>query len=134
MKIAFAFAVLMFSMRALAIEGESDKYSTYAVFVSALESGGVAYLGKLGIKTTKCGFGPGEEGTGCIKRTLESNPVCKEDLVLALKQGCAMLGADKCISPPQAGNKDILYPGPRIVISFTDYKSVVISSLACGGD
>lgn len=134
MRITFALVVLIFSMEALAIEDGSDKYWVYAELVNALESGGAAYLEKLGTTTTKCGFGPGEEGAGCIKRTLKSNPFCKEELLLAFKQGCTMLEANKCISPPQAGNDDILYPGPRIVIAFTDDKSVVVSSLACGGD
>lgn len=122
-------------MVAPAIEAGIDKHWAYAELMNSLEMGSATYLEKLETDTTKCGFGPNEEGTGCIKRALDSNPDCQEELVLALKQGCAMEGSNKCISPPQASNSNILYSGPRIILAFgDDVDSVSVSSIACSGD
>ncbi len=107
----------------------------FAELVHALDGGGITYLEKLGTPSTKCGFGPGEEGPGCIRRILESNQACKKELMSALKQGCAMVGSSQCISPPQAADGKILYAGPRIQLAFAeDSKSMAITSLVCGGD
>lgn len=135
MRINFALTGFLLSVTALASEGGGEKSWEYAELIHALDGGGIAYLEKLETPSTKCGFGPGDEGTGCIKRTLESNQVCKRELVFALKQGCAMVGSSQCISPPQAADANILYAGPKIQLAFTGgAKSMAIASLVCGGD
>ncbi|BCB71492.1 hypothetical protein HMEPL2_18430 [Vreelandella aquamarina] len=135
MRINFALAGFLLSVTALASEGGSEKSWAYAELIHALDGGGIAYLEKLETPSTKCGFGPGEEGAGCVRRTLESNQACKKELVFALKQGCAMVGSSQCISPPQAADAKILYAGPKIQLTFAEGgKSMAIASLVCGGD
>jgi hypothetical protein len=97
--------------------------------------GNIGYLAALETDATKCGFGPGEEGMGCISRMMEENKACKEEVVIALKQGCAMIGTSECVSPPQVVDSKILYAGPRIHLAFAENgKSLTALSLLCGGD
>lgn len=135
MRRIFALVSAILSMTALASEGGSEKSWAYAELIHALDGGSVVHLEGLTTPVTKCGFGPGEEGVGCVKRVLGSNQACKKEVVRALKQGCAMVGPTACVSPPQAANAEILYAGPRIHFAFAESdKSITITSLVCGGD
>lgn len=126
---------VILSVPALSSENATEKFGLYAELIHALNGGNTDSLSALETRLTKCGFGPGEEGTGCVKRILESHRTCKKEVVQALKQGCAMTGDNACVSPPQAASTDILYAGPRIHLDFAaDGKSMTIASLICGGD
>ena len=78
MRINITLTGFLLSVAALASEGGSEKSWRYAELVHALDKGDIAYLEKLETPSTKCGFGPGEEGVGCVRRTLESNQTCKK--------------------------------------------------------
>lgn len=135
MRRMFVLVSAVLSITALASEGGSEKSWAYAELIHALDGDNVVHLEGLTTPFTKCGFGPGEEGLGCVKRVLGSNQTCKKEVVRALKQGCAMVGSTACVSPPQAANAEILYAGPRIHLAFAESgKSITITSLVCGGD
>ncbi len=40
---------------------------------------------------TKCGFGPGEYGRGCVEQMMLKNPECKQEIIFALNQGCRIV-------------------------------------------
>lgn len=136
MKKIFALIVgVLLSMTVLGSENTSDKFWAYAELIHALDEKAIGSLAALENQATRCGFGPGEEGIGCIRRIMENNQICKKEVVLALKQGCAMVGTDECVSPPQAADANILYAGPRIHLAFAENgKSLTVVSLVCGGD
>jgi len=54
-------------------------------------------------KNIQCGFGPGEEGLGCIKQMIDREPSCLNNLLFALRQGCKLDendGTFNCFAPP----------------------------------
>lgn len=126
---------ILLTSSAFGSEAASERAWSYAELVHALDGDNIDYVASLGSRSTKCGFGPGEEGKGCVRRVLETRQACRKEVLLALKQGCAMTGNRECISPPQAADAGILYVGPRVHLSFSeDGRSMTIASMVCGGD
>lgn len=136
MKVLFILVVgILLTSPAVGSEAASERAWTYAELVHALDGNNIDHVEGLATRFTKCGFGPGEEGKGCVRRVLETDQSCKKEVLRALKQGCAMAGNGKCIAPPQAVDGDILYVGPRIHLAFSeDGSSMAIMSMVCGGD
>lgn len=110
----------------------------YIDFIQALSSNNWDRISELETKLTKCGFGPGEEGDGCIKRVIESNNKCLEDMLFSLKQGCKIKQSGinvSCISPPQFTDEAILISGARASFSFNqNANKLIVDSFICGGD
>jgi len=87
----------------------------------------------------KCGFGPGEEGPGCIRQMLERDSACLNKVLFALNQGCELEQKSaglQCTAPPQWNNDNIILPSvARATFIFDASKSrLLIQSLICGGD
>ena len=88
---------------------------------------------------TKCGFGPNQEGLGCIKNLMQNSRSCKAEILFALKQGCHIVkGKDQieCVSPPQFLNSSVVIPSTarvRFRYNIANEK-VSIRSFICGGD
>lgn len=132
---ATTFIVLLSSLSAQVPGNESEMPWTYAEFVHALRGQDFSHLETLATDLTKCGFGPGQEGKGCIGRLMESDQSCRAEVLSAVNQGCAMVGDNECIAPPQAADDNILYTGPRIHLSFAESSdAMTVTSLICGGD
>lgn len=136
MKEIFALMIsVLLASSASGVEEGSERYWKYAELVYAIDKNNFSHLEKLETPLTKCGFGPGEEGNGCLRRILDSRQGCKNEVLLALKQGCAMSGDNECTAPPQAADASILYVGPRIHLAFSpDGNTITIISLLCGSD
>jgi len=89
----------------------------------------------------KCGFGPGEEGVGCIEKMISNDSSCMNKILFAVEQGCELkMKGDKyqCFSPPQSSRENIILPSvARAVFTFDPSVSkprLMINSLICGGD
>ena len=90
-------------------------------------------------KNIKCGFGPNEEGAGCVENLLLDNPQCKEKILFALNQGCNIIQRGeqtKCLAPAQGQDPDIILPlSARVELNYEASTSkVTIRSMICGGD
>ena len=110
----------------------------YAQFISEFQSKNWAQITKHEKKSTKCGFGPGEEGIGCIKNLYSANESCMEKMLFSLKQGCIINSNNNvlsCTSPPQWANKSIIILGARSSFTFNaENKTMSVNSFICGGD
>lgn len=110
----------------------------YAGFIEILQSGAWNALSTYESSDTKCGFGPGQHGPGCIRKAVAANRGCMEDMLLSLKQGCKISvhgAAVSCQSPPQWGNDSIIMPGARAGFIYQkDMRSIKITHFICGGD
>jgi len=89
---------------------KSDFTMKYAQFIFAFEYENWNQVSKFENSKTKCGFGPGEEGIGCIEKKYSSDEKCMKDVLFALNQGCRIDSTQKdysCTSPPQWGSEPI---------------------------
>ena len=118
-----------------------DKYyAEYEEIISLVESSSWETLKAYETKYTKCGFGPNEEGLGCIENLLSSSQECKEKILSALYQGCKLVQEGKktrCFAPPQSIDSDVIYPSQqaRVMLGFVSSDSqVTIESIICAGD
>lgn len=89
-------------------------------------------------ENTKCGFGPGQEGVGCIQKTINRRERCRADILFSLKQCCKVThnqGVVSCISPPQWGDESVIILGGRVSLVFDiRNKKTFVSHFICGGD
>ena len=110
----------------------------YGEFVAAVETKDWKRIATFESKTIKCGFGPGEEGPGCINKVLTRNDGCLDKILFVLKQGCKIKSSLKslsCTSPPQWADESIIIMGARIRLNFDrENKRMLVSHLICGGD
>ena len=117
---------------------KGDFTMKYAQFIHAFQSKNWAQLTKYETKGTKCGFGPGEEGVGCIERRFASNERCIEEMLFSLKQGCKVTTNDSnmsCTSPPQWVEDSIIILGARASFTYdVKSKSIYVNHFICGGD
>ena len=108
----------------------------YGSFLQAIETGDWPSAEGYIAEATKVGFG-GDMGKAGFKAAVVDDPVCRDNLIFALRQGCKLQqegGQTGCVSPPQFGDPDILYLGSRIKFIYTAADSVAIEYLVCGGD
>lgn len=110
----------------------------YGSLFHMIETGSWAEVSKLESAHVKCGFGPGEDGKGCIKRVYGSNSSCVNKLLFALRQGCRIKNESNtlsCVSPPQWEDENIIILGSRASFSFNSVtQKIQIDSLICDGD
>lgn len=90
-------------------------------------------------KNIKCGFGPGEEGYGCIEKMMKNDLECKREVLFALEQGCHFEqreGGASCLAPPQYSDPKVLMPlNSRVSLRYAKETSkVTIDFMICGGD
>ena len=111
------------------------KYAEFMELVRAENWEGISAFER---ENTKCGFGQGEEGVGCIKKTINSRETCKADILFSLKQGCKMTHNNdvvSCVSPPQWGDESVIILGGRVSLVFNiKNKQTSVSHFICGGD
>ena len=111
----------------------------YAHIVHLVEQDAWDQLKQYETEMTKCGFGPNQEGLGCIKNLMQNSRSCKTEILFALKQGCHIVkGKDQieCVSPPQFLNSSVVIPSTarvRFRYNIANEK-VSIRSFICGGD
>ena len=67
---------------------KGDFTMKYAQFIHEFKSKSWAEMTKYENKNTKCGFGPSEEGVGCIEKHYSGNENCIEEMLFSLRQGC----------------------------------------------
>jgi len=111
----------------------------YAKIIGLIESNSWEELKNYESKKTKCGFGPNEEGLGCIENLLANNKQCKDKILFALYQGCKVVRGNKqtnCFAPPQSKDPDVIFPlQARVILSYeSSVSQVTIDSMICGGD
>lgn len=110
----------------------------YGEFIAAVETKDWRRIATFESKTIKCGFGPEEEGPGCMKKVLSRNNGCLDEILFVLKQGCKInssLGSLSCTSPPQWADESIIIMGARVRLNFNrKSKRMLVSHLICGGD
>ena len=140
MKNVFALSILAFLMSAAwAYDLRSEFAFKYAQLVQLIEQEAWEELGAYESKDIKCGFGPGEEGQGCIQRMFLSDSQCKEKILFALNQGCKITQEEEkanCIAPPQLQEPNVVLPlNARVSLSYEPSRSEIrIESMICGGD
>ena len=135
--------VLMFLPLTLYAEVRTPQHKSnftmwYARFIYEFQGNNWAQMNKYETKNTKCGFGPGEEGVGCIEKVYRPNHQCINEMLFSLKQGCKIQSGRNelsCISPPQWADQSIIILGPRASFTYnTETNTMSVNSLICGGD
>ena len=110
----------------------------YAQFIYELQGNHWGQMKKYETNNTKCGFGHGEEGAGCIERVYRNNQQCISDVLFSLKQGCKMQPSQNgmsCISPPQWADQSVIILGSRASFTYNAEKDTIsVNYLICGGD
>ncbi len=110
----------------------------FSDFVQSLQSKNWDQISKFETKVTKCGFGPDEEGLGCIRKAIHIDKQCADKMLFVLKLGCKIEKTHEylsCASPPQWLDESIITLGARASFSFNlKSKSVVVNHFICGGD
>jgi len=134
----FVLPIILISS-AWAYEFKDSFSAEYAQIIELIESNSWKEIEDYESENIKCGFGPNEEGPGCIENLLSNNHQCKEKILFALYQGCKLVHESKqtkCFSPPQSKDQDIIFPPlARVVFRFESSNSqVTIDSMICGGD
>lgn len=111
---------------------------SYAQFIHEFQSHHWHQMKKYETKATKCGFGPGEEGLGCIEKVYSNNNECINEVVFSLKQGCRIHNSQSelsCTSPPQWNDQSIIILGARASFTYNSEKDTIsVTYLICGGD
>ena len=119
-------------------EVKGDFTIKYAQFIYEFQSKNWARMTKYEKTGTKCGFGPGEEGIGCIERRYASNDSCIEEMLFSLKQGCKITTNHtnmSCTSPPQWADDSIITLSARASFTYdVKSKSISVNHFICGGD
>jgi len=117
-----------------------DKFrSEYAHIVNLVEQDAWDKLKQYETEMTKCGFGPNQDGLGCIKNLMQNSPSCKTEILFALKQGCHIVKGKEqieCVSPPQFLNSSVVMPNTaRVSFSYNiASEKLSINYFICGGD
>ncbi|MCI5141916.1 MAG: hypothetical protein D3909_09370 [Candidatus Electrothrix sp. ATG1] len=110
----------------------------YAQFIHEFQGRHWQQMKKYETEITKCGFGPGKEGIGCIEKVYSNNHECINEVLFSLKQGCKVhnsKGEILCISPPQWNDQSIIILGARASFTYNAEKDTIsVNHLICGGD
>ena len=122
-----------------ASETRDAMLSSYSEIVNLFTNQSFDLLSRFESESIKCGFGPLEEGPGCIQTLVSNNPECLGKIVFALEQGCKIQEANdayQCYAPPQSLDEDTLLPGgARAIFTYdASVSRLVIDSLICSGD
>ncbi len=110
----------------------------YSQFIHEFQGKNWDRMRKYETKNTKCGFGPGEEGIGCIEKVYSNRHECIDKILFSLNQGCKLHESQSelsCTSPPQWLDQSIIIFGARASFTYNAEKdSILVKSLICGGD
>lgn len=110
----------------------------YAQFIYEFQSKNWRQMKKYETKNTKCGFGPGEEGIGCIEKVYRNNEECMSEVLFSLKQGCKRHPSQNGLSytsPPQWIDQSMIILGSRASFTYnTEKDTLSVNHLICGGD
>ena len=135
--------VVMLLPLALQAEAKPPQYKgeftmLYAQFIYEFQSKYWEQMTKYETNNTKCGFGPGEEGIGCIEKVYRNNQECMNEVLFSLKQGCKRYPSQNelsCTSPPQWSDQSIIILGARASFTYnTENDTISVNHLICGGD
>jgi len=110
----------------------------YAEFMELVRTKNWEGISAFERENTKCGFGPGQEGVGCIQKVINRRERCRADILFSLKQGCKVTHNNdvvSCVSPPQWGDESVIILGGRVSLVFDiRNKKTFVSHFICGGD
>jgi len=110
----------------------------FSGFIQSFQSKNWSRISEYETKATKCGFGPKEEGIGCIRNAIIRSETCVTDMLFSLKQGCKFSrnkNIISCTSPPQWHDESIIILGARASFEFNmKNKKISVNQFICGGD
>ncbi len=86
---------------------------------------------------TKASFG-GDHGPDGVMNVFAADDTCHATMAAALNQGCRKVGTGSdmhCIAPPQSGQGDVVYMGPRASFRYSEtHERWMAVYMICGGD
>lgn len=110
----------------------------YAQFVQAFRNQDWHTVCRSVSAKTRTGFGPGDSGCEGVRRVYTDDKRCREQMMLALDQGCRKTPAETgtaCTAPPQWHDDEIVYSGARAQFLYQPGADRLTATyLVCGGD